>query len=118
MQRYRIDRTKKHTILGSEIPEVDPDTMPDAPAVCAVHSSPLSRRGTLAKTSHASRWVDPNNSVLMQLPEKEESNKEPLMKGKDGVETGGRPLRALIRIMLALDGFMMIAVVLLASCMY
>ena len=31
------------------------------------NSSPLSRRGTLAKTSHASRWVDPNNSVLMQV---------------------------------------------------
>jgi LPS O-antigen subunit length determinant protein (WzzB/FepE family) len=40
------------------------------------------------------------------------------MKGKDGVETGGRPLRALIHIMLALVGFMMTAVVLLASCMY
>ncbi|KAI0264532.1 hypothetical protein BGY98DRAFT_939899 [Russula aff. rugulosa BPL654] len=74
-----------------EIPEVDPDTMPDAPAVCAVQLVPTEQ------TRYPRKDIP-----CLELPEKEESNKEPLMKGKDGVETGGRPLRALIRIMHAL----------------
>ncbi|KAI0262840.1 hypothetical protein BGY98DRAFT_1104036 [Russula aff. rugulosa BPL654] len=59
-----------------EIPEVDPDAMPDAPAVRTAQLIPTERTRLPSqrqhKRSHALRWVDPN-SVLMQWPPSKQS---------------------------------------------